>query len=388
MQWDTERLTTLTVKYIKSELTVEEQLELDQWLNAAPGNRERFEERIRLESVVKGIAILEAAKERKEAVKTDMDWTSAGRGEMGNESVPMTRRRWTRMVAAAAVIVLVVASFLVRKGFRQHGKDPVDKVAADLPPGGNKAILMLANGATIVLDSAKDGIIAQQGHSAVVKTANGELLYQREESPAAGGYNTIATPRGGQYQVVLPDGTRVWLNAGSSIRFPTNFSGNRREVEMTGEVYFEVKHQDHQPFVVHAGNSQIEDIGTHFNVNAYSDEPEMKTTLIEGAVRIKDVVLRPGEQLGLDSNGREQLVSHADIDEAMAWKNGLFVFNGADIETVMRSIGRWYDVSIVYETGKDGVTGSRARSAEQVKHPKPCKFLPPADITSTFRVKS
>jgi transmembrane sensor len=366
MEWDKERLTTLTIKYLNGELTVTEQLELDQWLDAFPGNRERFEERIKLENVVKGMAILDAARERKEAVKAAVDWTSSGRGKAGSESIPMNRRRWARMVAAAAVILLVVATFLMRNGLRQDKKDSVGTEIADLPPGGNKAILTLANGSTVVLDSAKNGLIAHQGHSAVVKKSNGQLLYKEEGSPAAVGYNTIVTPRGGEYQVTLPDGTRVWLNAGSSVKFPTSFSGDRREVEMTGEAYFEVAHQEKLPFIVHAGERQIEDIGTHFNVNAYPDEPEMKTTLIEGAVRIKNVVLRPGQQLGLDSSGRERMVSNADIEEAMAWKNGLFVFNGADIETVMRSIERWYDVSVVYEAGKDShrFTGQISRTSK------------------------
>jgi transmembrane sensor len=366
MEWDKERLTTLTIKYLNGELTATEQLELGQWLDAFPRNRERFEERIKLENVVKGMAILDAARERKEVVKAAVDWTSSRHGEAGSESVSIFGRRWARTVAAAAVILLVVASFLVKSSFRQDKKDTVGEAMADLPPGGNKAILTLANGSTVVLDNAKKGLIAKQGHSTVVKSGDGQLEYKKGESPIKEGYNTIATPRGGQYQVTLPDGTRVWLNAGSSIRFPVSFSGERREIEMTGEAYFEVAHLDHQPFVVQAGGRKIEDIGTHFNVNAYPDEAEMITTLIEGEVRIKNVVLHPGQQLGLDSNGREQLISHADIEEAMAWKNGLFVFNGASIETVMRGIERWYDVSIVYEAGKDShrFTGQISRTSK------------------------
>jgi ferric-dicitrate binding protein FerR (iron transport regulator) len=251
-------------------------------------------------------------------------------------------------------------------------------------------LLTTPGGKVIDLDSNAANTVLLQGGARLVKNALGEWIYRSGGNAAAGDgsaagghdhavggadrggddnatvYNTISAPRGGQFSFVLEDGTRVWLNAGSSIRFPTNFSGDRREVEMTGEAYFEVAHQDKLPFIVHAGERQIEDIGTHFNVNAYPDEPEMKTTLIEGSVKIGNVVLRPGEQLGLDSIGRERLVSHADIEEAMAWKNGLFVFNGADIETVMRSIERWYDVSIVYEAGKDShrFTGQISRTSK------------------------
>jgi transmembrane sensor len=358
MEWDKERLTVLTLKHISGELTIEEQVELNQWLNAAPDNRERFEERIQPENILKGLAIQVASRDRKEAVGSQIDWRAG-------EIISLPQRRWRRMAAAILVPLLVGGTLFVLKESRQ-AKETVIRGTEDLPPGGNKAILTLANGSKIVLDKAKNGIIAQEGHNSIVKNGNDQLIYKRETTPAKDGYNTVTTPRGGQYQVALPDGTRVWLNAASSIRFPTNFSGERREVDMTGEVYFEVAHQEHQPFIVHARDSKIEDIGTHFNINAYEDESEMKTTLIEGMVKIGSVELHPGQQFSLDSNRRGRLVNNADLEEVMAWKNGLFAFNGADIRTVMRNIGRWYDVSIIYEAGKDShrFTGQISRSSK------------------------
>ena len=358
MEGNKERLTVLTLKYIKGELTIEEQVELEQWLNVSPLNRERFEERIQPENILEGLALRDGARDRKAAVMGRIDWVA--------ESISMPQRRWGRM-AAAILIPLIIGSMVLFLHKTGHpGKDKVAQLTSDLPPGGNKAVLTLANGSRIVLDTAGNGIVAREGHNAIVKNGNDQLIYKRESSPAKEGYNTITTPRGGQYQVTLPDGTKVWLNAGSSIRFPTSFSGDRRTVEMSGEVYFEVAHRDRQPFVVHVRNSEIEDIGTHFNVNAYEDEPDMKTTLIEGAVKIGSVVLRPGQQLGVDSNGKERLINNADVEDVMAWKNGLFAFAGADIATVMRAMARWYDVSIVYEAGKDShrFTGQISRSSK------------------------
>jgi transmembrane sensor len=353
MEWDKERLTVLTLKYIHGELTVEEQVELDQWLDASPDNRQRFEERIRPENILKNLAFKEAARESKESAKARMDWGTA-------KVVSLPKRRWGRVAAAILIPLVVGGALFFLKESHRFKKEAV----VDILPGGDKATLTLANGSTIVLDNAKNGIIAQQGHSTIVKTSNGQLAYKGGGATAEADYNIITTPRGGQYQVTLPDGSKAWLNAGSSIRFPAVFPNERREVEMKGEVYFEVAHQEHRPFIVIVGTTKIEDIGTHFNVNAYEDEPEMKATLIEGSVKIGSVLLQPGQQLGVDSNGRTQLINHADIEEAMAWKNGLFVFNGADIGTVMRAIGRWYDVSIVYKAGKDShrFTGQISRS--------------------------
>jgi transmembrane sensor len=222
----------------------------------------------------------------------------------------------------------------------------------------------------IVLDSAANGALSQQGKTIVLKKQDGQLIYQSQHNgnQDAVAWNTISTPRGGQYQVVLPDGTKVWLNAVSSLRFPAGFTGKERIVELTGEAYFEVKpltpkgENEKMPFVVKIvtpdGNgAQIKVLGTHFNINAYDDEPMIKTTLLEGSVKVSAIgnrqsaMLKPGEQVSISQSSQLSQpipVQTADIEEAVAWKEGRFVFNEASVETVMREIARWYDVEIVY----------------------------------------
>jgi ferric-dicitrate binding protein FerR (iron transport regulator) len=246
----------------------------------------------------------------------------------------------------------------------------------DIAPGGNKAILILGDNSTIELDNAADGQLAQQGTTNVMKSKDGLISYAPS---AAGGrgeanYNTLATPRGGQYQLVLPDGSKVWLNAASSIKFPTAFVGNERKVAITGEVYFEVVRNTRMPFKVDfssppageggqegAGGGQVEVLGTHFNINAYNDEPVIKTTLIEGSVRIGKrqtangkgpefaAILKPGEQALLAPHSPLAINHSPDVDQVLAWKNGLFHFENVDIKTVMRQISRWYDIDVEYK---------------------------------------
>lgn len=269
---------------------------------------------------------------------------------------PLVRRPWWRVAAAAAVTgLLLLSGYYIYKynSRKEAAKTEIKALAQDVLPGGNKATLTLGNGSTIVLDSAGIGTIAQQGSATVRKSGSGRLAYNViPQTPAEMMYNTVTTPRGGQYQLTLSDGTRVWLNAASSIRFPVLFQGKERSVEVTGEVYFEVAHNDKQPFKVKAGEQIVEDIGTAFNINAYPDEGAIRTTLIEGSVKVSEgkdaTVLKPGEQT---IAGLQQFrVQHSvDIDQVMAWKNGLFSFDHADLQTVMRQLARWYDVDVRYE---------------------------------------
>ncbi len=344
MGWDKERLTELTLKYITGELTVEEQAELEEWLKADPINRERFEARVSEEGISEGLAVWQAGHESKVSALDRMDW---GRPK------PM----WRRMAVVAAVLIVFssVGILFLLNGRGKTLAEPTTRVVSDLPPGGNKAVLTLANGSSIILDSSSTGLIARQGHSAVVIKGKGQLIYKEANAAADVGYNVVATPRGGEYQVVLPDGTKVWLNAASSIRFPTVFTGPNRDVEFTGEAYFEVKHSITMPFRVHARGQVIEDIGTHFNVNAYADEPTMKTTLEEGSVRLGELTLsKSGEQVAFDPmTGKISLNRQVDLEQVLAWKEGLIEFKDADLETVLRTLGRWYDFEVTYKTNKD-----------------------------------
>jgi ferric-dicitrate binding protein FerR (iron transport regulator) len=183
------------------------------------------------------------------------------------------------------------------------------------------------------------------------------------------GYNTVATPRGGMYKVVLPDGTAVWLNAASSIRFPTTFTGPVREVDMSGEAYFQVKHSITTPFRVRARGRVIEDIGTQFDVEAYGDEPVMRTTLEEGAVRVGNTVLhKAGDQAAMDMNtGNTTLERQVDLERVLGWKNGMFIFDRADLATVLSVLSRWYDVDVVYKTNKDTINLFSGQLSREVK---------------------
>jgi hypothetical protein len=263
--------------------------------------------------------------------------------------------------AAAAVLVLLVSGtwiLLTRSDKAKQAETLAAKVVKHgISPGGNKAMLTLGNGSTMVLDSAVNGVLAQQGNAKVLKTNNGRLAYNiTSEKPAEVLYNTLATPRGGQYQLVLPDGTQVWLNSASSITYPTAFTGNQRNVKITGEVYFEVANKPQAPFkVVINDHTEVEVLGTHFNINAYLDENAINTTLLEGAVKITGgsemVLLHPGQQAQIQPLERIKIVKDADIDKVMAWKNGLFNFEGLGMEEVMKQLSRWYDIDVVYEKG-------------------------------------
>jgi ferric-dicitrate binding protein FerR (iron transport regulator) len=268
-----------------------------------------------------------------------------------------------RRLAAACITLLMAVALYLWIGPGRQKKEPLKPSPIafknDAPPGSDRAILTLADGTKITLDSTGDGKIAQQGGTKVIKLG-GQLAYTASPSGEVL-YNTISTPKGGQYQVVLPDGTKVWLNAVSSLRFPTTFSGSERTVELDGEAYFEVTSKataEHAPFRVNVNNMRVEVLGTHFNVMAYQDETAMKTTLLEGRVRVtstpgqgddaRSVVLTPGQQASVGSTARVQ-VQTVDVDEAVAWKNGLFQFNNASLSTVMRQAARWYDMEVVYE---------------------------------------
>ncbi|OQP62215.1 FecR family protein [Niastella populi] len=283
------------------------------------------------------------------------------------------KKRWMRIAAAAAILLIVgtAAFWLVRTRETDLPATPGATVR-DISPGGNKAILTLADNSTIILDSAADGQLAQQGNSQVIKTKSGELVYEAASQKAGNPftidhspltYNTLRTPRGGQYQLVLPDGSKVWLNAASAITYPTAFPGKERVIKIDGEAYLEVAHDAGKPFKVEAYGTRVEVLGTRFNVHAYSDEGSIKTTLVEGRVKVvkretsnvkeNSVILQPGQQAVLAGSHSSLTVDHSpDIEEVLAWKNGLFRFTNADIETVMKQVERWYDVEVVYEGPK------------------------------------
>lgn len=282
------------------------------------------------------------------------------------------KTNWYRYSAAAAIFMLLSATiyfYTTQNPSPNHNTAIVNHIA----PGSNKATLTLADGKVIQLDNVAEGKIAQQAGITIRKTKNGQLIYDLSEGAKGAGtektaYNTITTPRGGQYQVNLPDGTKIWLNAASTLKYPTAFNDQKRSVELSGEAYFEVakitkpslQGKTRIPFIVRTDKQEIEVLGTHFNVNCYEDENTTKTTLLEGAVRIaplnarrivsantKPIILQPGQQSVL--RGNELSVHLTDTEETVAWKNGYFQFNESDLTSIMRQLSRWYNVDVVFE---------------------------------------
>jgi transmembrane sensor len=268
--------------------------------------------------------------------------------------VHFLRRPWLRY-AAAIIIIAGIAYFWKSNTGKEHTAASTNKSAStDVAPGRDGAILTLADGRRLVLDSLSNGIIATQNGAQVVLN-NGALTYdQNGDITSETAYNTMHTPKGRQFQLVLPDGTKVWLNAASSIKYPTVFTGDTRRVEIDGEAYFEVAKNAGMPFIVKIDDAnEVKVLGTHFNINAYDDEAAVKTTLLEGSVRIRHsasaAILKPGQQAVIVRHSPLTIDHSPDLAQVMAWKNGLFNFNGYDIKAVMREIGRWYDLDIVYE---------------------------------------
>jgi len=283
---------------------------------------------------------------------------TAGMTARDTPVVPIKRKNYSWVAAAAALLLTIGAGsyfWLFKEHSTQVPKNELAKAKHhDLPPGRDAATLTLADGRTIVLDSAS-GTISKQGGATVINL-NGQVSYAKagdKTEQAAVVYNTITTARGNQYQLILADGSKVWLNSASSLRFPTAFTGDKREVELDGEGYFEVAKNAAKPFHVKTSTQDIEVLGTHFNVNAYKDEETIKTTLLEGKVKVvndgKTAFLQPGEQAVLKGNSPFTIDHSPDLDQVMAWKNGWFEFDNTDLKTIMRQISRWYDIDVRFE---------------------------------------
>jgi ferric-dicitrate binding protein FerR (iron transport regulator) len=315
--------------------------------------------------------------------------------------IQFLRRPWLRYAAAVILLVLIAAIGVITNKRRHEQTIAQPKfVQNEVFPGGNRAILTLANGQQILLDSTRNGALSVQGKAEVVKADSGLLTYTINKSGKGEVvYNTIIIPRGGQYQIILPDGTHAWLNSASSLTFPTSFMGKDRRVTLDGEGYFEVTRNDAQPFIVVAGKTEVAVLGTHFDIMAYRDEKSVNTTLLEGLVRVtaegQQQVLKPGEQAVVDNKTGVLSSGEVDVNRVISWKNGLFDFKGADVYTIMRQVARWYDVQIEYrgdlsDIKLSGIISRRAYASQLLKlleATERIRFVPEGDkiIVSPFK---
>lgn len=263
---------------------------------------------------------------------------------------------WMRYAAAAVLLIVLGSSafFYFKNDNRTAIIQRTQVGGEDVQPGSDRAILTLADGRQIILDSTAGNLVTEGGVTVI--NLQGQLNYSDSVGANANAvaYHTISTPRGGQYQVVLAEGTRVWLNAASNLRFPTAFPGAERVVELKGEGYFDVAHNKAKPFRVKVESAEVQVLGTQFNVNSYEDEPAMQTTLVEGAVKIsrgtESMLLQPGEQAIVRSGGDQEIRinRNVDVQEIVGWKTGMFIFKSADIRSIMRQLSRWYDIEVEY----------------------------------------
>lgn len=361
-----EHLTDLLMKHLQGSLSQPEQEQLNHWVQQSDRNRRLFAS-VNDEEQIRQLVLLYATTEttnNNEAIIL----SKIRQGMMASQPLVPVRKmhglwRWSS-VAAIALMIAGAGYFIINhKGKNDTTAVVKTTTSADIPPARDGAILTLADGRMVVLDSMGNGVVATQ-NGAQVTLKDGALTYGKDAGSASPVYNSLRTPKGRQFQLLLPDGTKVWLNAASSLRYPTVFTGNERSVDVNGEVYFEVAKNASMPFKVYianqaggSGGTVIEVLGTQFNVNCYENESTVRTTLVEGSLKVLNVpqnvnkgsvVLTPGKQAIITTDSKLK-VADADVDKVVAWKRGIFNFEDASLEEVMRQIERWYDIEVVYE---------------------------------------
>ncbi|OQP67628.1 hypothetical protein A4R26_12395 [Niastella populi] len=360
-----EEIASLLHRYLKEEISPEERVRLDAWVNQSAANRSLFLEVSNKAAISSEVKDYYHLLQQIEAIRKRHTDNRARVIDMFSKKTV-----WPRYVAAASVIL-----FITIGAYFYFGKEQPRQVATtsattpaaakDILPAGDKAVLTLANGSQIELNTADNGVIAREGKTTINKNQDGRLEYNSSTTDnAALAYNMVTTPRGGKYQLVLPDGSKVWLNAASSLRFPVAFTGSERRVELTGEAYFEIassvmkstEGQKKRPFIVSVNGSEVEVLGTHFNINAYREELTMRTTLLEGSVKVTPsgskgaTILQPGQQAIISSAENElNVIDKENPGMAIAWIRGKFAFESTSFKSLMQDLSRWYDVQIEYE---------------------------------------
>lgn len=352
---DQVQLIALFNKYLANQCSLAEVAELMQYFNSS-------ESEFLQEKILHEFESLDLVQENYPALPENI---FEGIKARITKNPPVVRRSlWSRIAVAASIAIAVMAGGYFYYSNQNIKPKPQLAIVNDIAPGSTGATLTLANGQKIRLTDAKNGKLAEQAGVVISKTAKGELIYDMSKSPAtkdAEGkerFNTLSTTNGETYQVRLPDGTAVWLNAASSISYPVNFASLRqRKVKLEGEAYFEVAKDKAHPFVVSTATQQVEVLGTHFNINSYSNEPLVRTTLLEGSVKVSEPetgnakLLTPNQQAIL-FNGNFKTIP-INGEDAIAWKNGLFAFGDESLESIMKRVARWYNVTVEYQQGVD-----------------------------------
>ena len=327
-------------KYLAGKCSVKEQVKL-----------ENYQDSFKLKEQQWDVTTMGNSEEIKQSIQENLNYSI----QEHSKNRIFKIRVWQS--AAAAILILLTAGIY----YYQNSPEPVivktetPRFKNDVAPGNNKAILTLDDGSKIDLDDAKTGILASESNIDIKKTGDGQLEYTAgAQNVKTVKYNILSTPMGGEYQLVLPDGSKVWLNSGSTLRFPTAFIGSERIVELKGEAYFDIAKNPKMPFLVRTNNAMdIKVLGTQFNVMAYDDEKNINTTLVEGSVEVlkgsEKTNLKPGQEAILNRGSGNIKVAQADLEQAIAWKNGYFIFYNENIESIMRKVSRWYNVDIVYQ---------------------------------------
>ncbi|MDR6941143.1 FecR family protein [Mucilaginibacter pocheonensis] len=338
----------LISKLLTGDITLQEHLWLKKWIDESAANRTHFEKLADPDHLQKKLDFWDT-------IDTEEAW-----GKLESKLQPdkkTTHFNYLSLLKYAAVAILILSvSILLFRQNRPVKKTNGQPIAHNLiHPGSKHAILILGNGQKVVLKKHEQLAINENDGTAV-SNHNNVLAYKNDEQTNTGQkliYNTIVVPRGGEYQLILADGSKIWMNSASTLRYPTSFSGKERRVYLTGEAYFEVAKNAQMPFIVKTNKAEVQVLGTHFNVMSYEDEADCKTTLLEGAVRVQSStavnVIKPGQQAITSGQGRQEVTSKVDVDEEIAWKSGLFIFKNADIKNIMQQASRWYDFDVVYK---------------------------------------
>ncbi|WEK37853.1 MAG: FecR domain-containing protein [Candidatus Pseudobacter hemicellulosilyticus] len=368
MSFSESTIAHLALKQLSGSLSAEEQAQLEAWQAASPQHRALFNRLLNMQELKNDLQTWIQVQEKAQAMEAPVPEDPVATLRTAHRVHFMRRWGW-----AAAVLLLAGAGTMTwfltadRTSTATNTGSSHKTTPADILPGTSKALLTLADGTVITLDSAANGAIAQQGSASIVKLANGELRYDTK-GQASGGVmiNTLSTPPGGQYHLVLPDGSRIWLNAASSVSYPASFTGKDRTIRITGEAYLEVALNKASPFFVDVnGKTSVQVLGTSFNINSYEEEGTIRTTLLEGSVRVipaatttapgaggngTALLLKPGQQAQVARQTLAvSIADNVDVNQTIAWKNGLFNFNHADLSTMMRELSRWYNIKVLYE---------------------------------------